>query len=102
RRGAEGSFGSPFQLASRELFAAEPPPAGVRYVFVHALNPWGYAHGRRVDADNVDPNRNFLLPGEQYAGSAPAYQFFDSLLNPKSPPGRFDPFVPRAWLAVLR
>lgn len=100
--GAEGPFGSAVQLAALECFAAEPPPAGVRYLFIHALNPWGYAHGRRVDADNVDPNRNFLRPGEEYTGSPPTYQFFDYLLNPRSPPVRFDLFVPRAWLAVAR
>jgi hypothetical protein len=100
--GTEGSFGSAVQLAVMERFAADPPPAGVRYLFIHALNPWGYAHGRRVDADNVDPNRNFLLPGEEYTGSPPTYRFFEELLNPKSPPGRFDMFVPRAWLAVAR
>ena len=100
--GAEGPFGSAVQLAVMDRFAAGPPPAGVRYVFLHALNPWGYADGRRADADNVDPNRNFLLPGEEYRGSADGYRYFDALLNPRSPPGRFDLFVPRAWLAVAR
>jgi hypothetical protein len=100
--GAEGPFGSAVQLAVMDRFSGSPPPAGVRYVFVHALNPWGYAWGRRVDADNVDPNRNFLLDGEEYWGSAVGYRHFEALLNPKSPPGRFDTFVPRAWLAVLR
>ena len=100
--GAEGPFGSAVQLAAMELFAREAPPAGVRCVFLHALNPWGYAWGRRVDADNVDPNRNFLLPGEEYHGAADGYKHFNALLNPKSPPGRIDLFVPRAWLAVLR
>ena len=100
--GAEGPFGSAVQLAAMERFTREPPLAGVRYVFLHALNPWGYAWGRRVDADNVDPNRNFLLPGEEYRGSADGYRHFDALLNPRSPPGRCDLFVPRAWLAVLR
>ena len=100
--GAEGPLGSAVQLAVMEQFASEPPPAGVRYVFLHALNPWGYAWGRRVDADNVDPNRNFLLPGDEYCGSADGYHHFDVLLNPTSPPGPIDLFVPKAWLAVLR
>lgn len=98
--GAEGPLGSAVQLALMDRFAAEPTPGGVRLVFLHALNPWGFAHGRRVDADNVDPNRNFLRPGEEFHGSAPTYQFFDALLNPTSPPGPIDLFVPRAWLAV--
>ena len=30
-----------------------------RVLFVHALNPYGFSHGRRVNEDNVDLNRNF-------------------------------------------
>jgi Protein of unknown function (DUF2817) len=101
--GVEGPFGSTVQFGvMAKWLGDEKPPANVRYVFLHALNPHGYAWGRRVDAENVDPNRNFLLPGEAYTGSPDGYKFFDALLNPKSPPGRFDFFVPRAWLAVLR
>lgn len=101
--GAEGPFGSAVQLAVMTAWAdAGGPPAGVRYVFLHALNPYGYAWGRRVDADNIDPNRNFLLPDQEYRGSPDGYHAFNALLNPPSPPGRFDLFVPRAWLAVLR
>ncbi len=99
--GAEGPFGSAVQLAVMGRWAMSPPPTEVRYVFLHALNPHGYAWGRRVDADNVDPNRNFLLPGEEYYGSPATYRTFDRLLNPKTPPGRFDLFMPQAWLAVL-
>jgi hypothetical protein len=101
--GAEGPFGSAVQLAVMNAWADEGgPPPGLRYVFVHALNPHGYAWGRRVDADNVDPNRNFLLPDQEYRGSPDGYHRFTALLNPPSPPRRFDTFVPRAWLAVLR
>jgi Protein of unknown function (DUF2817) len=100
--GVEAPFGSAVQLAMFERFASAPPPPGLRFVFLHALNPWGYAWGRRVDADNVDPNRNFLLPGEEYQGSPEGYRHFDALLNPRSPLGRFDLFVPKAWLAVAR
>jgi hypothetical protein len=32
----------------------------VRVVMVHAINPHGYAHIRRVNEDNVDLNRNFV------------------------------------------
>lgn len=101
--GVEGPFGSAVQLgAMAKWLAIGGPPAGVRHIFVHALNPHGYAWGRRVDADNVDPNRNFLLPGQDYSGSPDGYKIFDALLNPRSPPGRFDFFAPQAWLAVLR
>ena len=67
-----------------------------------ALNPYGYAWGRRADAANVDPNRNFLLPGEEYRGSPDGYRHFNPLLNPERPPGRWDPFVLHAWVALAR
>ncbi|MCZ8018509.1 M14 family metallopeptidase [Novosphingobium sp.] len=43
-------------------------PDGMAVLLVHAINPWGSAHGRRVNENNVDPCRNFLdftrpLPG---------------------------------------
>jgi len=68
---------------------------------LHALNPYGFAWFRRVDADNVDPNRNFLLPDQGFSGSAPLYGRLDALLNPSSPPGS-DAFVARMLLARLR
>jgi Protein of unknown function (DUF2817) len=99
--GVEGPFGAAVQLAVMSAWA-QGAPAGVRYVFLHALNPHAYAWGRRVDAANVDPNRNFLLPGEEYAGSPDGYRDFDALLNPRRPPARFDGFILRSWLAILR
>lgn len=56
-------------------------------VFVHALNPFGFANNRRVNEDNVDLNRNVLNEDEfrfvssrdpNYAG----YVDLDSNLNP--------------------
>ena len=35
-------------------------PDGMAVLLVHAINPWGSAHGRRVNENNVDPCRNFL------------------------------------------
>jgi Protein of unknown function (DUF2817) len=97
--GVEGPVGSAVQIEAMRLSAR--PPAETRYVFIHALNPWGYAHGRRVDADNVDPNRNFLRDGEEFKGSPETYAYFDRLLNPRTPP-RFDFWTLRAYWAVLR
>src|SRR5262249_15041006 len=70
----------------------------VRFVFLHALNPYGFAHLRRFDEANIDPNRNFLLPGEKYEGSPPGYPDLDGTLNPRRAPWRFEPFRIRgAW-----
>jgi Protein of unknown function (DUF2817) len=101
--GAEGPLGTAVQLAALDHWARRPPPPSVRCVFLHALNPYGYLHGRRADADNVDPNRNFLRPGEAFAGSPDTYRHFDALLNPQRPPGWADVLFPvRAYLGVLR
>ena len=59
--GVEGFCGSAVQLASlldhgwREYAAGK----GVAVLYVHALNPHGFSHLRRVTHENVDLNRNF-------------------------------------------
>jgi hypothetical protein len=45
-------------LLQSGLLADLPGETGV--LLVHAINPWGSAHGRRVNEDNVDLCRNFL------------------------------------------
>lgn len=99
--GVEGFFGSAVQLALLEIWAAKGAPP-VHCVLLHALNPYGFAWLRRVDEHNVDPNRNFLLPGEPFAGAPAGYAALDPLLNPARPPSRRDPFTLRALLAVAR
>ncbi|WP_254509693.1 M14 family metallopeptidase [Anatilimnocola floriformis] len=97
--GVEGFFGAALQIA---LLHANADLRGVRLVLIHALNPYGFAHVRRFDADNIDPNRNFLLPGEPFAGAPDGYAELDALLNPRSPQSRWDWFQLRAAYAVLR
>lgn len=99
--GVEGFFGSAVQIAAMEKWATTAAPNS-RCVFVHGLNPYGFARIRRADGDNVDPNRNFLLPGERYQGAPERYAELDALLNPPPPPSLFDGFLIRAALAVLR
>lgn len=59
--GAEGFCGSGCQVAllADDAFVAYVHRRGVAVVFVHALNPWGFAHLARTTEDNVDLNRNF-------------------------------------------
>ena len=58
--GVEGYCGSGPQIGFlREgRFDILPPETGI--VIVHAINPYGFAHDRRVNEDNIDLNRNFL------------------------------------------
>lgn len=54
--GLEGAAGSYVQLKLDEkIQALKGSDTGV--VFIHALNPYGYHYGRRVDANNIDVNR---------------------------------------------
>lgn len=96
--GVEGFFGSAVQLALLEKWQASGPPP-VRCVLVHAVNPYGFAWRRRFDENNVDLNRNFLLPGERFSGSPDTYARLDSFLNPRRPPSSGEPFLAKAvWL----
>ncbi len=100
--GVEGPLGSAVQTAWLEQRGGDGPPPGTALLFIHALNPWGFAHHRRTNEQNIDLNRNFLLPGEQYAGGPELYATLDPLLNPPAPPRRFDSFAARALALLAR
>jgi hypothetical protein len=59
--GVEGYCGSGAQigLLHDDGFVRAAQVANVAVLFVHAVNPHGFSHGRRVNEDNVDLNRNF-------------------------------------------
>jgi Protein of unknown function (DUF2817) len=73
----------------------------LNWVFIHALNPYGFANLRRCNENNIDLNRNFLLAGERYQGSSPIYSKVSSILNPEYI-GKIDLFVPRMLGAIVR
>src|SRR5688572_7001224 len=64
--GPEGFFGSAVQTAWLAKRKAAALPESLRILLLHALNPFGFAWRRRWNESNVDLNRNFLLPGEEY------------------------------------
>jgi hypothetical protein len=99
--GVEGFFGSAVQLALLEKWRATAPPA-TRCVFLHGLNPFGFAWLRRFDENNVDPNRNFLLPGERFGGAPEGYGRLDAFLNPRQPPTWWEPFTLKALCQIAR
>ncbi len=57
--GVEGYCGSGCQIGWLASALYRELPANVALVLVHATNPYGFAHERRVTEDNVDLNRNF-------------------------------------------
>jgi hypothetical protein len=80
--GVEGFAGSAIQhhfLA--EQLAGFAPPAGMGVLAIHAVNPFGFAHLRRVNENNVDLNRNFLRHPEEHVPN-PDYDSLYDAINP--------------------
>ncbi|MEO1171359.1 MAG: M14 family metallopeptidase [Myxococcota bacterium] len=79
--GVEGFLGSAVQqrILDRSLWSRAPND--VRWVLIHALNPWGYAWLRRVTEDNVDLNRNFI----DFGGALPANEEYAALADALAP-----------------
>ena len=71
--GVEGYCGSGAQIGFLTTGWFSDLPADTKVVLVHAMNPFGFSHDRRVNEDNVDLNRNFMnfsvdeLPVSEYA-----------------------------------
>lgn len=60
-------------------------------IFVHALNPYGFAFNRRFNEDNIDVNRNFLKPKEfkeimERDPNVAGYTTLNDVLNPVEMP----------------
>lgn len=58
--GVEGLAGSAIQLDQLLNTDLAALPADTAVLHIHALNPHGFAWGRRVNEDGVDLNRNFV------------------------------------------
>lgn len=100
--GVEGFCGSGCQVAllHDETFMAEVERAGVAVLMLHALNPYGFSHLRRVNEDNADLNRNFV----DFAGPLPvnhAYAEIHSMLLPATwPPSPDSEAKLGKWIAA--
>ena len=97
--GVEGFAGSAIQLQWLEEGIAPLPEDGA-ILIIHVLNPYGMAWLRRFNENNVDLNRNFLGPDEQFVGAPAGFERLDSFLNPKSPPSPDLFYARAAWLIV--
>lgn len=70
--GVEGYCGSGVQVALLNHGFLDNLPTDICVIIIHAMNPYGFSHDRRVTEDNVDLNRNFVdftspdLPGKDY------------------------------------
>lgn len=90
--GTEGYCGSGAQVALLRdaTLRAACAEARVALLLVHAVNPYGFSHLRRVNEDNVDLNRNFM-DFHQPLPDNPAYAEVAPLLLPSQwPPSQAD------------
>ena len=79
--GIEGFSGSAAQTAWMVEGGAARIGPDVAMVFVHAHNPWGFAHHQRVTEENVDLNRNFVDHARPYPAN-PGYAALHSGVSP--------------------
>ncbi len=75
--GVEGFCGSGVQVAllRNPAWQAQLRSSGCAVLFIHALNPYGFSHWRRVTQENVDLNRNW----HNFAETLPANPGYDEL-----------------------
>ncbi len=81
--GVEGFAGSAIQVGLLRERILSGSCKGVGILLIHALNPYGMAHGRRFNEDNIDLNRNFRSEDEPPREN-PYYGDLASAIAPKS------------------
>ncbi|MGZ6487771.1 MAG: M14 family metallopeptidase [Pseudobdellovibrio sp.] len=57
------------------------------YLMVHGFNLWGFKNLRRVNENNIDLNRNFVLDRNHFKPDDSQYALLNTnMLNPETPP----------------
>jgi hypothetical protein len=81
--GIEGHTGSAVQryLLTKKLAG---PHTGV--LMIHGFNLWGFKNGRRVNENNIDLNRNFILDRNHFRPDDTQYAVLNDFLNPAGSP----------------
>ena len=80
--GVEGFAGSAMQIAALHGVRTQPLARDTGLILIHALNPHGFAWCRRVDAQNIDVNRN-LMDHDAVAPDNPDYELLHGVLCPQ-------------------
>jgi hypothetical protein len=99
--GSEAPFGSAVLFRLLQQLQEEEPHQDVGILLIHALNPFGFAWTRRTNEDNIDLNRNGLLPTESYTGAHPLYHHVYHAFDPHRRK-RMDSFYLQAWWLIMR
>ena len=83
--GIEGYIGSAMLKIFMDEFAPRIDSQRTGLLLVHAINPWGMQHYRKVNENNVDLNRNFVYDGVFNADSNPYFLRLRRFLAPEYP-----------------
>ncbi|RYF83620.1 MAG: DUF2817 domain-containing protein [Comamonadaceae bacterium] len=99
--GVEGHCGSGVQVFALhdDEWRTKAREAGVAVLYLHALNPHGFSHGRRVTQENVDLNRNFVDFSQPLPRNKAYAQLHALLLPAQWPPTAADEAALNAWIA---
>jgi predicted deacylase len=81
--GVEGFAGSAIQTGLLHEGLGSDLKPGMGIVMIHAINPYGFAHLRRFNENNIDLNRNFLDHSKPYPAN-PGYEELADVVSPKS------------------
>jgi hypothetical protein len=84
--GAEGLAGAAAMQRLIEQWLPGIDPSICGLLLIHAVNPWGMRHFRRVNPHNIDLNRNFL----DFSDNLPTnddYRGLHDFLSPQQPVG---------------
>jgi Protein of unknown function (DUF2817) len=83
--GVEGPTGSAVMRMFMAEFMTPEALAETGVLVLHALNPYGFAVGRRFSENNVDLNRNASTSDALYRTVNAGYPIVDAMINPQGP-----------------
>lgn len=84
QHGIEGYVGAAMLKVFIEEFAPRLDPEQTGLLLIHALNPWGMKHRRKVNENSVDLNRNFVLDSKFDPDTNPDFKQVAYLINPQN------------------
>lgn len=105
--GIEGYTGAAIQQLFIRDYLQRLQPESTGLLLVHAINPWGMKHRRKVNGNNVDLNRNFNQFAHEFdIQSNPSARKLEKLVYPQKPvnAGWYDrtAFILQVLGAVIR
>jgi len=85
--GVEGYTGSALQLLFLEKMKEMHGVEDMGFLFIHAMNPYGFKYHRKATENNVDLNRNCVLTPEQFETQNTGFTQIYDMLTPSGKVG---------------